>query len=653
MSFAPPTKNQLRFFICLALAVVTLAVYSPVAHHDFINVDDQQYITENAHVKAGLTWNGIAWAFTSGDAANWHPLTWISHMTDCQLFGVNSTEVHLVNVIFHAASAVLLFILLNQLTGAIWRSAFVAAFFAWHPLRVESVAWAAERKDVLSAFFWMLTLLAYVRFVNLSKIQNPKPKVFYALSLFLFACGLMSKPMVVTLPFVLLLLDSWPLERIKNFQFRNVAKLILEKIPFFALAAAASAITYLVQKSGGATWSLNSLPISVRIANALMAYIRYISKLFWPTDLALIYPYRMHWPIFAVVGATLILCILSAIFIWRARRNPYLVVGWFWFLGALVPTIGLVQVGAASMADRYTYLPGVGFFILVVWGINDLLNFQSRKEKIVAFAGGTALAGCLAATSIQLRYWQNSVTLLSHTVAVTQKNYAACNYLGAALENIGQTNAALALYSESVKIAPHFPNAQYNLAMALLRRGDAEKAAEHFAIAVKLVPDDSGLRYYFGQALAASGKLNEAAAQFSEALRLKPDFALAQENLAVILARQNKLDEALPHFAEAARLQPGDAEAHFNYGFALLNNGNYAKAAAQFSEELRLTPNETKAHYRLAQALAQENQFAEAAQQYRTALRLTPDFSDAKKELDKILAGHPELSNSAALDSAK
>ena len=388
------------------------------------------YITGNAHVTSGLTWTNVVWAFTSGEAANWHPLTWVSHMIDCDLYGTNPAGHHLTNLLFHIANTLLLFLLLKEITGALWRSFFVAALFAWHPLHVESVAWAAERKDVLSAFFWMLTLIAYVRFVALSKVhppspssgamKNPKSKVFYVLALFLFACGLMSKPMVVTLPFVLLLLDFWPLGRIADFKCAGtLIRLVLEKLPFFALALAGSVVTYLVQKSGGATWSQGALPLQARIANVLVAYMRYISKTFWPTDLALIYPYPHHWPIELVIGSALLLTVWSALFIFRAKQNPYLIVGWLWFLGTLVPVIGLVQTGVQSMADRYTYIPSIGLFILVVWGANDFLDRWPNWKKFLPLAGGVALAGCLAVTSIQLNYWQDSLKLFSHTIEVT------------------------------------------------------------------------------------------------------------------------------------------------------------------------------------------------------------------------------------------
>ena len=402
MFAAKLTRNQQSALVCLVLGLVTAALYWPMLHHDFIGIyDDDAYLTENSHVSSGLTWSGVVWAFQSGYAANWHPLTWISHMLDCQLYGLNPWGHHLTNLLFHVANTLLLFLWLKQLTGTMWRSAFVAALFAWHPVHVESVAWAAERKDVLSAFFWMLTLLAYTRYVCESKVQSPKSKVFYVLALAFYALGLMSKPMVVTLPFVLLLLDFWPLNRLSKFQSQLAASetpatkpasyLIAEKLPFFALALAGSIIAYSVQQAGGAFWSPNVLPLQFRVANAVMAYVRYLSKAFWPVDLALIYPYPHHWSALLVMGATLTLVICSGWFIWRARRSPYLCVGWFWFLGTLVPTLGLVQVGVQSMADRYLYLPGIGLFIIVAWGLNDLISFRPQYRKPVVLGCGTAL----------------------------------------------------------------------------------------------------------------------------------------------------------------------------------------------------------------------------------------------------------------------
>jgi protein O-mannosyl-transferase len=540
MSFKPTTKNQLFVLICLALTLATFALYAPMLHHGFVILDDQVYVTENPHVTSGLAWTNVVWAFKTSAAANWHPLTWISHMADCQMFGLNAGGHHLVNLLFHIANTLLLFFWLNKLTGAMWRSAFVAALFAWHPLHVESVAWASERKDVLSAFFWMLALIAYARFAALSEVRSPKSKVFYILALFLFACGLMSKPMVVTLPFVLLLLDFWPLQRfrISDFRFPIFFRLVLEKIPFFVLAFASCLITYLVQKSGGATWSQAALPFHARVANALVAYVRYVSKTFWPADLAVIYPYSRHWPAVLVIGSALALAAWTGLFLWRARRNPHLIVGWLWFLGTLVPAIGLVQVGSQSMADRYTYIPGIGLFIVIVWGANDLLSRWPEWKKFLPVAGGVALAGCLMATSIQLNYWQDSVKLFSHAIRVTTDNYTACNFLGRALDGIGQKNDALLLYAESVRIEPRYPQAQFNLGMDLWNAGRLNEACEHLKAAVELVPDNAEARYYLGDALMENGKPNEAIAQFTEALRLKPGFVQARRKLDEALAKR-------------------------------------------------------------------------------------------------------------------
>ncbi|MFZ0825945.1 MAG: tetratricopeptide repeat protein [Verrucomicrobiia bacterium] len=649
------TRNQLRLVVCLALVLVTAALYWPMLHHDFINYDDAAYITENPQVQSGLTGSEFVWAFQTGYAGNWHPLTWISHMLDCQLYGLKPAGHHLTNLLFQTANSLLLFLWLNQLTGALWRSAFVAALFAWHPLHVESVAWAAERKDVLSAFFWMLTLIAYTRYAQersrgegRGSGANPVAQAIdsrhsapgFFLALFFFACGLMSKPTVVTLPFVLLLLDFWPLQR---FNRSMIPRLLLEKLPFLALALAGSAVTYLVQKSAGAVWSAAVVPFHSKLANALLAYVRYLSKCFWPADLAVLYPYHSHLSAAPVIGSALMLAIWSGLFLWRARRNPYLFVGWFWFLGTLVPTIGLVQVGSQSIADRYMYLPSIGLFILIAWSLNDLVNYQPRWRPGVMLAGTAALAGCLMVTRIQLGYWQNSITLLRHTLLVTTDNYTIYNSLGELMQRAGQPDEALMLYAEAVRIQPLYSPAQYNLGIALLNRGWTEKACEPLAAAVRLAPEDVEARQAFGLALMHSGKLAEAVAQFTEAIRLKPDFASAQTGLALAFINQGKTPEAIPHFFEAARLQPDDPEAHFNLGLALLNNHQPAEAGAQFAEELRLAPAEAKAHYRLAQARQQQNQPVAAVHQYREALRLTPDFPEAKTELDQILAAHPEL----------
>ncbi len=527
-------RQHLTALLCMALATGTLLLYCPVLFHGFINYDDPDYILDNPHVKAGLTWPGIVWAFQNSYAANWHPLTWISHMADCQLFGYNHPAGHhLVNLLFHTANTLLLFLLLNIMTGSQWRSAFVAALFAWHPLHVESVAWAAERKDVLSAFFWMLTLIAYAKYVKSLSSVNRSPAIpNYLLALLFFACGLMSKPMVVTLPCVLLLLDFWPLKRFVGsdlkFSVKNVSKLILEKIPFLVLMAGSCVMTLHAQK--GAIWT-GSLPFSFRLANTALSYVRYISKIFYPTDLALIYPYPHSWPLAGVVGAVTALIIVTLAFILAAKRFPYLLVGWFWFLGTLVPVIGLVQVGVQSMSDRYTYLPSVGIFIIIAWGTNDLLRSSPRKRDICILAGGAALITCLVLTSLQLRYWQNSLTLFYHVVLVTKDNYAAEDCLGKTLDGIGQLKLAEQNYEEALRVEPDYPMTQFDLGMNLLKQGDANGASNHLATAIQLWPHNPVMQYDFGIFLWQHGNLEGATNHLTTALVEKPDFAEARQML--------------------------------------------------------------------------------------------------------------------------
>ena len=541
MSAANWTRKRLTTAIYAALAAVTLLVYLPVLRHEFVHYDDTDYITENPHVTAGLTRDGVVWAFTTAHAANWHPLTWLSHMLDCQLYGLHPAGHHLTNVLLHTANALLLFFLLNKMTGALWRSALVAALFAWHPLHVESVAWAAERKDVLSALFWMLTLITYTNYAQKKSFNHQPSTINYLLALLFFACGLMSKPMVVTLPCVLLLLDFWPLRRIANFQFSisNFKILLLEKIPFFVLSAGSCFITLHAQAA--ARWPSVSLPLDTRLANAVMSCLRYLSKMFWPVDLALIYPYPHRWPAGAVILAAALLAAWTALFLWRARRHPHLAVGWLWYLGTLVPAIGLVQVGVQSMADRYTYLPSIGIFILVVWGANDLLKLRPQLKRFVGLAAGAALAGCLTVTSIQLNYWQNSVALFWHTIQVTTDNYSAYNCLGSEMETSGKLDAAESLYADSVRVEPDFALGQFHLGMMRLERGDVTGASNHLAIAARLTPNDAVMQFDFGTFLARHGQPAEAAAHLRTALHIRPDFPEAQKTLADLLAAHPEL----------------------------------------------------------------------------------------------------------------
>jgi len=546
-----------KFFLlaCLVLALGTLVLYSPVAQFSFVDFDDDEYVSENPVTQAGLTWQGLQWAFNGIHVGNWHPLSWLSHELDCQLFGLHAGAHHLVNVAFHVANTLLLFALLRGLTGAAGRSAFVAALFAWHPLHVESVAWVAERKDVLSTFFWLLTLMAYARYVNEAKLKTKDAKRFYALALLACAAALLSKPMAVTLPFTLLLLDVWPLKRfpIFDFQFPIFAKMFIEKIPFFFLSLALCAVTFLAQHGAGA---VSALAWSIRLANVPVAYLRYLGKTFWPADLAIVYPYVYHWPVATVAGAVLLLALVSALALARVRRQPWFAVGWFWFLGTLVPVIGFVQVGAQAMADRYFYIPSIGLFIALVWGATELCAARPNGKFLLSVLGGSALAGCVLVTSAQIENWRNSTSLFLHALGVTQNNYVADNALGKAFERAGDNGRALVLYREAVRIEPRYPISQYNLGLALIGFGLQDEALEHLAAAAQLDPRNADAQFNLGIFFSQNQRLPDAVRCFQAALAVRPDFAAAHARLAETLVKLEKFPDAAAHFREALRWQP-------------------------------------------------------------------------------------------------
>ncbi len=559
--------------ICLVIALLTFAVYGQVNHHAFIDFDDYEYITENPHVRSGITIDNIVWAFTSYHSNNWHPLTWISHMADVQIFGLNPAGHHLVNVCFHILNAILLLLLLQRMTGDLWPSAMVAALFALHPLHVESVAWAAERKDVLSTFFWLLTIWMYVRYA-----ETPDWKR-YSLVILMFALGLMAKQMLVTLPFVLLLLDYWPLGRRaeeKGQRQSPISRLIAEKIPLFALALIAGIIVFVVQQQSGVLYSLSPFPFQIRLENALVSYVAYIGKMFWPVNLAVFYPHPMQslglWKVLCAAG---LLIAVSAGVIWKGRRYPYLITGWFWYLGTLVPVIGLVQVGVQAMADRYTYIPLIGLFIMIAWGGRDLVSFlaikrfvgtkrdqpvgallspgkQEKKRKLgrgshyprkdanpspipalsraelfvpSRIISGLAVVVLLILTFLtwkQVGYWRDNVTLYNHAARVVPDNYWATNNLGAALASRGQIDAAMIWFAESLKIMPYYPGANQNIAAALYKQGRYEEAEPLLARALKLQPRNPDLHITLGAVLLKMTRNAEAAAHFQEALNLRP-----------------------------------------------------------------------------------------------------------------------------------
>jgi len=556
------------FWICLALALATAAVYCQVRSYDFINYDDPGYVSENPNIQSGITLQAVKWAFTTGFMSNWHPLTWLSHMLDWWLFGSNAGGHHLTNLIFHIANTLLLFIVLKQMTQKLWLSAFVAALFALHPLHVESVAWVSERKDVLSTFFWLLTMWAYVRFVNHPRIAN------YLLIVAFFALGLMAKPMLVTLPFVLLLLDYWPLNRIKS--KHSLLPLLIEKIPLFMMVVASSVVTYLVQIKGGAVTILAVLPLKFRILNAFVSYIGYIEKMFWPVRLVYFYPH--HGPnisvLYAFVSAILLLAV--TVFILRFSKNHrYLVTGWFWYLGTLIPVIGLVQVGVQAMADRYSYITLTGLFIIIAWGLPEL--FGRRKVALAVFSV-TVLVALTICTYIQLQYWKSSLPLFQHALKVNDNNYKAhlCladvllkegrideaiyhnfeavrirpdfiethNDLGNNLYKIGRVDHAIGSYRMALGINPADPEVNANIGVALATKGDYAQAAQHYRIAVKTM-DTPAVHNNLGYALAKMGKLDEAIEQFRLALQIKPDYKPAKVNLDIFLAEKQKLKDKM------------------------------------------------------------------------------------------------------------
>ncbi len=574
--------------ICVVLALGTLTLYWPITHHPFILFDDEAYIVSNNHVTPGLSGTNFVWAFTTSEQANWHPLTWLSHQTDCTLFGLDAGRHHLVNLLYHTANTLLLFLFLRRATGAVWRSAFVAALFAWHPLHVESVAWAAERKDVLSTFFWLLTLAAYLEYarglslsISPSSLRRWRPFIWYVLALIGCACGLMSKPMVVTLPCVLLLLDFWPLNRIELLRYRSAEPatfaipprspgwLIMEKLPFFALVIAASLVTYLVQSGGGAV-AKTSWP--ERLANAVLAYARYSAKLVCPTDLAIIYPHPRHWPVPLALGAVLMLAVWTFLCVYNWRRRPFLAAGWFWFLGTLVPTIGLIQVGAQSMADRYTYIPSIGFFIVVVWCAAEWAHTRPQGWIWAATAGAAALLVCGLLTSWQIALWSDGITLFKHAVDSTVDNYAAENVLGKAYEKAGDNLDALVYYQLSVQTESRFPESQFNLATCLLTMGQTDLGIEHLRDAAALEPGDPDIQFDLGVYFSLHRSWTNAIECYSNALVARPNFPRAEFNWGNALANAGEPAGAAQHFRKALQLDPQLGQARTNLDRVLREN---------------------------------------------------------------------------------
>jgi tetratricopeptide (TPR) repeat protein len=635
-------QNRLPYAVYLVLILATLAVFHQLPSHDFVNYDDDLFVYENPQVRNGFSKEGVIWAFTSFSPDYWKPLSWLSHMLDCELFGLRPGMHHLTNLLLHVANTVLLLLVLNRISGALWPSSFVAALFALHPLHVESVAWVAERKDVLGAFFWFLTIWAYSRYVDRPLFGR------YLLVLLLFALGIMAKPMVVTLPFVLLLLDYWPLERMQLHSMKlkgergmkqsSAFRLVCEKIPLFVLSGAITVVTIIAQRQVGALKSIEAYPLTLRIANALVSYISYIGKMVWPHKLAVFYPYPTAIPLWQSAGAGLLLIIVTVLFMKAAANRPYLVVGWLWYLVTLLPVIGLVQVGGQAMADRYTYLSLIGLFIIIAWGVPSLLAGWRQGKKAIALASAVLLLGFVTCSVLQVRYWRDSVSLFRHTDKVTSNNDVAHNHLGIALASQGKLEEAMSHYAAALRIKPREQYVHSNLGIALVRQGRLQEAIVHYEEALRIRPDFALAHNNLGNALATQGKLEEAMSHFSEALRSKPDFAEAHNNLGNALAIQGKFEEAMNHFSEALRSKPDYAGAHNNLGNAFAMQGKLEEAMNHYSEAARINPEHAQAHNNLGNMLAMQGRLDEAARYYSEALSIKPNYARAHYNLANTLA---------------
>ena len=624
-----------RCLTAVLLVAVTMTVYAPVRDFRFLNFDDNEYVTDNSQVKLGLTWKGFVWAFTATQASNWHPLTWLSHMVDVSLWGMNPGGHHLTNVFFHAANTALLFLLLRIMTTALWPSALVAALFALHPLHVESVAWVAERKDVLSTFFGLLAILAYVRYAERPDVRRYLPV------LLLFALSLLAKPMLVTLPFLLLLLDYWPLVRLDGIRPRNnrngppryrpglLVDLLLEKAPLLALSAASSVITIFAQSHGGSLAPFDRYPLSLRVGNAVISYLGYLGNTIWPSQLAPLYPLSLadqsRWKIAASV---LILSTITLAALKSVRRYPNFAVGWLWYLGTLIPVIGLVQVGEQSMADRYTYVPILGIFVMGAWGLREMVAQWPRSRAVLSAVACLALAILAIITSIQLTYWHDSVVLFEHTLRVTRNNYLAHNNLGAALEAAGKEAEAASHYQEAFRINPRDAWARTNLANALMRQGKLNEALALYEWTGRRHIDFPELHNNRGAVLFALGRYQEATGEYRKALTMKPDYTQAYINLARALAKQDRLAEAVEGYQQALRLDPTDVAIHFNLAGLLSKARNVDEAIREYRAALQLKPDYLEARNNLGALLGEQGKADEAIAEYREGLRTQPDSAE-------------------------
>ena len=696
--------------VCIFLAAIIWVVFGQTLGHEFVNYDDDLYVYENPAVTRGLTLQGIIWAFTHVHCSNWHPLTWVSHMLDCQFYGLSPGGHHLTNILFHTATAILLFLILRQMTGALWRSAFVAAVFAIHPLRVESVAWVAERKDVLSGLFFMLTIGAYARYAqrrsrvepsslrsaasgsrepraqSVSALDPRLPALDYCLVLLFFALGLMCKPMLVTLPLVLLLLDYWPLVRVAGGGWRvtrfgvqvpqlsTLNHLLYEKLPLFGLAVASGMVTIFAQTKAIQSFEQISLPL--RVGNALISYVAYLGQMFWPSGLAVLYPFAaMDVGVSGVVLSLVLLAGISAgAFVLRHRR--YFLTGWLWYLIMLAPVIGILQVGSQARADRYTYLPQIGLYVLLTWAVADLCAGWRHRRVVLGGCATILLVALIFCARVQTAYWRNSESLWTHTLACTSDNAIAHNNLGVTLLQKGKVDEAIVHYQKALQINPdhveahidfgnalikkgsvdeamvHYQKALQinpdsakahdNLGNALFKKGNVDEAIIHYQKALQIKPGSAETHYNLGNALLQKGNVDEAIVHYQMALQIKPDNTEAHNSLGGALLQKGKVDEAIPHFQKALQIKPDNAEACYNLGSALLQKGKVDEAIPHFQRALQIKPDNAEACYNLGNALLQKGRADEAITHYQKALQIKPNYLEVQNNLAWVLAVAPQ-----------
>jgi protein O-mannosyl-transferase len=657
MNISRPDSARKAFFIkyrdvwgCLFLVVITLTVYWPVQNYGFVNFDDSLYVTENPHTQEGLTLKSITWAFSFSEKEGtyWQPVTWLSHALDCQLYGLQPGKHHLTSLMFHMANSLLLFMVFKWMTGAFWRSALLATLFAIHPINVDSVAWVAERKNVVSTFFWMLTMLSYVYYTK-------KPALYkYLLTLLMYVLGLLTKPMLVTLPFVLLLLDYWPLKRffygqlsdngnevrnktlVSRFKEFLPFHLIVEKIPFFILSGLSVGLSSLSVQ--GEVSLASGVPMGLRIANALVSYVKYIGNMIWPQGLTVYYPYPRMVPMWEAIGALFFLVFVSVFAIRLIQRAPYFVIGWLWFLGTFVPVLGLVQSGLwPAIADRFAYVPLIGLFMVFAWGGHQICQNRSNRTMWLSVSVVCLLLVLITLTRKQVGHWKNSIALFEHNLRFTSNNHIAHNNLGTALHEQDRTKKAIEHYLQTLRIRPAYVKAHCNLGIALNKQGRTEEAIEHYLQALRIKPDYVKAHSNLGTILDKQGRTEEAIEHYLQALRIKPDYVEAHNNLGAILNKQGRTEEAIEHYLQALRIKPDYVEAHSNLGVSLDKQGRTEEAIEHYLQALRIKPDYVEAHNNLGAILDKQGRTEEAIEHYLQVLRIKPDYAEAHNVLGVAL----------------